>query len=67
MQSEQSAEPKPCFVLRIWPEVSRPGDVRWRGEVLHTPSGERQAFLDLGAVESFVRRWTESTGEQSLK
>jgi len=44
------------FVLRFWRETSA-GRVRWRGQIEHVQSGEKAAFLDIGTMLRFLRRF----------
>jgi hypothetical protein len=44
------------FVVRFWPETSA-GEPRWRGQIEHVQSGEGAAFLDIGGMLSFLRRF----------
>lgn len=46
--------PVSTFVIRFWREISR-NKVRWRGWILHVPSGKSANFLRLDAVSEFVK------------
>ena len=42
------------FVVRFWREATA-GEARWRGRIEHVQSGESAAFLEIGAMLSFLR------------
>lgn len=42
------------FVVSFWRETTA-GKVRWRGCIEHVQSGQSAAFLDFGAMLSFLK------------
>jgi hypothetical protein len=49
-------EPVSTFVVRLWRDWSAAGP-RWRGRIEHVQRGESTAFLELGAMLGFMRRF----------
>lgn len=54
MAEPSSISPASTFVVRFWREWSAAG-WRWRGRIVHVPSGQRADFLELKGVLDFVR------------
>lgn len=52
------------FVVRVWREWSVAGP-RWRGRIEHVQSGEGGAFLDLGGILDFLRRFRVMADDES--
>ena len=44
------------FVVRFWREATS-SEGCWRGRIEHVQSGESAAFLEIGAMLSFLRRF----------
>jgi hypothetical protein len=58
--------PVSTFVVRFWQEWSASG-LRWRGRIEHVQSGESAAFLDIGGMLSFLRRFGIEDDDQSRR
>jgi hypothetical protein len=43
------------FTLRLWPEAMADGQVEWRGQVRHLPSGETRYFREWPVLVAFVQ------------
>jgi hypothetical protein len=52
------------FVLRFWYETNE-GERRLRGCIEHVQSGTNVAFMELGAIMSFLRRFGISEEHQN--
>ena len=51
-----SSLPANTFVLRFWLERSISG-ARWRGSIVHIPSGERSEFLRVEELLKFFQKF----------
>jgi hypothetical protein len=51
-----SSLPVSTFVLRFWLERSISG-ARWRGSIVHIPSGERSEFLHVEELLIFIQKF----------
>jgi hypothetical protein len=66
MPESYTDSPDSTFVVRFRREWSASGP-RWRGWVEHLQSGEDAAFLDLGEVLRFIRRFGPMAEHEMLR
>ena len=52
---EQEHHRSQLFTLRLWPEALADGQVEWRGQVRHLPSGETRYFREWPVLMAFVQ------------
>ena len=65
MPEPRPVPPASTFVVRLWREWSATGP-RWRGWwVEHVQSGEDTAFLNLGEMLRFIRRFGAMAGDEA--
>jgi hypothetical protein len=57
MTEPSPVPPISTFVVHFWHEWSAAGS-RWRGRIEHVQSGESTAFVGLGGMLDFIRRFT---------
>ena len=52
------------FIVRIWIErtLEEAGSVRWRGRIIHVPSGDWRTFDDVNAIADFVGLYLADMG-----
>lgn len=55
------------FTLRVWPELTEDGQVRWRGKLRHIPSDTVHYFRDWAALTplllSILRQYPPAGGQ----
>jgi hypothetical protein len=52
------------FVVKVWLEetAAEAGRARWRGYIIHVPSGERRYIEDLEEIDVFIASYLEEMG-----
>jgi hypothetical protein len=55
MDRSQKPHRSHLFTLRLWPEAMADGQVEWRGQVRHLPSGETRYFREWPVLVAFVQ------------
>jgi hypothetical protein len=58
------------FTLRVWPELTEDGQIRWRGKLRHIPSDTVHYFRDWAALVplllSILRRYPPADSSQAI-
>lgn len=57
------------YIIKIWLEesASEAGPARWRGRIIHVPSGQQHYFQNLDDILIFIAPYLEERGVQLKK
>ena len=61
----ETHSPKTSFVARIWMEPNETGEQKWRGQINHVQTGQREYFEDLAAMRRFIEIVSNAQGPKS--
>ncbi len=52
------------FIIKIWLEesIEEAGQMKWRGQITHVPSGERRYLKNLKEIVAFIFPYLQSAG-----